>query len=99
MAVPSASHNAGAHRDNLTARSWRPRQAGTADSNDELVAEGREARLVGYCATCHGQNGEGIETVNGNHLGPSLAGVGAAAVDFQVGTGRMPMSQPGSRTR
>ena len=54
-----------------------PAQAGTADSNDELVAEGRELFLVG-CATCHGQNGEGIETVNGNHLGPSLAGVGAA---------------------
>ncbi len=32
---------------------------------------------------------------NGNQYGPPLAGVGAAAVDFQVGTGRMPMARPG----
>ena len=32
-----------------------------------------------------------------NNLGPSLVGVGAAAVDFQVGTGRMPMAQPGAQ--
>ncbi|MGO2752062.1 MAG: cytochrome bc1 complex diheme cytochrome c subunit [Pseudoclavibacter sp.] len=37
------------------------------------------------CATCHGMNAAGTEN------GPSLIGVGAAAVDFQVGTGRMPM--------
>jgi ubiquinol-cytochrome c reductase cytochrome c subunit len=70
-----------------------PAQAGTAESNEELVAEGRKLFLVG-CATCHGQNGEGTQTINGKNIGPSLAGVGAAAVDFQVGTGRMPMSQP-----
>jgi ubiquinol-cytochrome c reductase cytochrome c subunit len=29
--------------------------------------------------------------------GPSLIGVGAAAVDFQVGTGRMPAMQPGAQ--
>jgi ubiquinol-cytochrome c reductase cytochrome c subunit len=28
-------------------------------------------------------------------VAPSLAGVGAAAVDFQVGTGRMPLAGPG----
>jgi ubiquinol-cytochrome c reductase cytochrome c subunit len=73
-----------------------PAQAGTADSNDELVREGRQLFLVG-CATCHGENGEGIDTVKGNQLGPPLVGVGAAAVDFQVGTGRMPMAQPGQQ--
>ena len=31
----------------------------------------------------------------GSKAGPSLVGVGAAAVDFQVGTGRMPMAAPG----
>lgn len=36
------------------------------------------------CATCHGLDGAGTEA------GPSLVGVGAASVDFQVGTGRMP---------
>jgi ubiquinol-cytochrome c reductase cytochrome c subunit len=47
------------------------------------------------CASCHGQNAEGILTERGHNYGPSLVGVGAAAVDFQVGTGRMPMAQPG----
>ena len=60
------------------------------------VEEGRELFLVG-CSTCHGLNGEGITTDRGNNLGPSLVGVGAAAVDFQVGTGRMPMAQPGAQ--
>ena len=62
--------------------------------NEELVAKGRQLFLVG-CASCHGQNGEGILTQRGTQYGPSLVGVGAAAVDFQVGTGRMPMAQPG----
>ena len=34
---------------------------------------------------------------SGSQYGPSLVGVGAAAVDFQVGTGRMPMAQPGAQ--
>ena len=33
----------------------------------------------------------------GKIIGPPLVGVGAAAVDFQVGTGRMPMAQPGAQ--
>ncbi len=41
------------------------------------------------CATCHGMNLEGTEA------GPTLIGVGAASVDFQVGTGRMPMANTG----
>ena len=70
--------------------------AGSARADEELVAEGRKLFLVG-CSFCHGQNGEGVSTLDGNQLGPSLAGVGAAAVDFQVGTGRMPMAQPGAQ--
>jgi ubiquinol-cytochrome c reductase cytochrome c subunit len=70
-----------------------PAQATEQESDTELVAQGRELFLVG-CAFCHGQNGEGVRTQNGNQLGPSLVGVGAAAVDFQVGTGRMPMQAP-----
>ncbi|GHD40380.1 cystathionine beta-lyase [Mycetocola manganoxydans] len=41
------------------------------------------------CASCHGLDLEGTEDA------PSLIGVGAAAVDFQVGTGRMPMQAHG----
>jgi ubiquinol-cytochrome c reductase cytochrome c subunit len=74
-----------------------PAQAQDQESDAELAAKGRELFLVG-CAFCHGQNGEGISTVReGNEIGPSLVGVGAAAVDFQVGTGRMPLVQPGAQ--
>jgi ubiquinol-cytochrome c reductase cytochrome c subunit len=47
------------------------------------------------CASCHGLNAEGRATGDGIKIaGPALAGVGAAAVDFQVGTGRMPLARP-----
>jgi ubiquinol-cytochrome c reductase cytochrome c subunit len=36
------------------------------------------------CATCHGAEG------GGTAMGPSLLHVGAAAIDFQLSTGRMP---------
>ena len=61
-----------------------------------MVAKGRELFLVG-CSFCHGANGEGQQTKGGDALGPALVGVGAAAVDFQVGTGRMPAAQPGQQ--
>ena len=73
-----------------------PAQAEDSTASAEQVAQGRELFLVS-CAFCHGQNGEGVPTEDGNQLGPSLVGVGAAAVDFQVGTGRMPMVQPGAQ--
>jgi ubiquinol-cytochrome c reductase cytochrome c subunit len=38
------------------------------------------------CASCHGQTGEGSQR------GPALSGVGPADVDFQLSTGRMPLS-------
>ncbi len=41
------------------------------------------------CSTCHGASAAGTQDA------PSLIGVGAAAVDFQVGTGRMPMQASG----
>jgi ubiquinol-cytochrome c reductase cytochrome c subunit len=70
--------------------------ADSTKSDEELVDQGRKLFLVG-CSFCHGQNGEGVSTSDGNQLGPSLVGVGAAAVDFQVGTGRMPAVQPGAQ--
>jgi ubiquinol-cytochrome c reductase cytochrome c subunit len=46
------------------------------------------------CASCHGPAGAGTE------YGPSLLGVGAAAVDFQLTTGRMPFAgQPGTQAK
>jgi ubiquinol-cytochrome c reductase cytochrome c subunit len=76
--------------------SFAPAQAGKAESNEELIEEGRELFLVS-CSFCHGQNGEGLLTKDGDNFGPPLTDVGAAAVDFQVGTGRMPLQQPGAQ--
>ena len=76
-----------------------PASAETAKANDaDQVAKGKSLFLVG-CASCHGKNAEGIQTKRGNQYGPPLVGVGAAAVDFQVGTGRMPMAQPGTQAQ
>ncbi len=72
-----------------------PAQAGT-DQSAAQVSSGRHLFLVG-CSFCHGQNGQGVTTLDGNQIGPPLAGVGAASVDFQVGTGRMPAAQPGAQ--
>lgn len=72
----------------------RPAAAGeSARSDTDLIAEGRELFVVG-CSTCHGLNAEGIETKSGSNNGPPLIGVGAAAVDFQMETGRMPLARP-----
>lgn len=53
-------------------------------SKSTLIAEGKEIFLKG-CSSCHGLN------LEGGAVAPSLIGVGAASVDFQVGSGRMPM--------
>jgi ubiquinol-cytochrome c reductase cytochrome c subunit len=73
-----------------------PANADAPTDDAATIAEGKALFQVG-CASCHGQNAEGIQTAKGNQYGPSLVGVGAAAVDFQVGTGRMPMAQPGAQ--
>jgi len=70
--------------------------ADSAKSDQELADQGRKLFLVS-CASCHGQNGEGIPSEDGNILGPSLVGVGAAAANFQLTTGRMPAVQPGAQ--
>lgn len=49
------------------------------------------------CATCHGLDAQGTKDAEGHQIAPSLIGVGAAAVDFQVGTGRMPAAAPGAQ--
>ena len=74
-----------------------PAQADSQPSETEKVAQGKELFLAS-CSFCHGKNGEGVPTVRpGYQLGPSLVGVGAAAVDFQVSTGRMPLVQQGQQ--
>ena len=63
-----------------------PAQAQVDLTSAQTIAEGKKF-FQSNCATCHGM------ALQGSASGPSLIGVGAAAVDFQVGTGRMPLAQ------
>ena len=65
-----------------------PKNADAATDNTATVAAGKKL-FQSNCASCHGLS------ASGGDGGPSLVGVGAAAVDFQVGTGRMPLANPG----
>jgi ubiquinol-cytochrome c reductase cytochrome c subunit len=56
----------------------------TPTASAEQIAKGQQIFEV-TCATCHGMQAQGTS------VAPSLIGVGAAAVDFQVSTGRMPL--------
>ena len=58
-----------------------PALAGDYDRGRTLYEEG--------CVSCHGLARTGVA-----HRGPSLQRVGAAAVDFYVSTGRMPLDDP-----
>ncbi|MCB0917228.1 MAG: c-type cytochrome [Actinobacteria bacterium] len=62
-------------------------EAKSAEQDQALIDEGRQLFLEG-CSSCHGNQGTGTET------GPSLIGVGAANVHFQMATGRMPLAGP-----
>ena len=60
-----------------------------ASADEDLTAQVREGKALyeTSCITCHGANLQGV-----NDRGPSLIGVGEAAVYFQVSSGRMPMA-------
>ena len=55
----------------------------SAVASADQINEGRKLFLAN-CASCHGKNAEGTKAA------PSLIGVGGAAVEFQVDSGRMP---------
>jgi ubiquinol-cytochrome c reductase cytochrome c subunit len=57
-------------------------------TSQQTITEGQKL-FQANCATCHGLNAQGSTEA------PSLIGVGAASVDFQVGTGRMPLQANG----
>lgn len=63
-------------------------QQTSAETDMSLQIEEGKALFDITCSSCHGLNGEGTSQ------GPSLVGVGAASVDFQMGTGRMPAARP-----
>ena len=66
--------------------------AESASASEQTVSEGKRL-FAANCATCHGLAADGTDA------GPSLIGVGAASVDFQVGTGRMPLAASGPQAQ
>jgi ubiquinol-cytochrome c reductase cytochrome c subunit len=62
--------------------------ASTSTASADDIAQGQKL-FIANCATCHGISAGGRDNA------PSLIGVGAASVDFQVGTGRMPLQASG----
>ncbi|MGV3732598.1 MAG: c-type cytochrome [Microcella sp.] len=62
--------------------------AETTAASAQLIDEGGKL-FAANCASCHGLDAQGTAA------GPTLIGAGALAVDFQVGTGRMPMAASG----
>ncbi len=70
--------------------SVQPAEAAMAVGTETQVEAGRQLYLEG-CSSCHGLEAQGTQS------GPTLIGVGAAAVHFQVSTGRMPLAAPGAQ--
>ncbi|KZM73786.1 c-type cytochrome [Nocardia terpenica] len=67
-------------------------QVATANEDQSaLLREGKQLYDTS-CITCHGANLQGVQD-----RGPSLIGVGEAAVYFQVSSGRMPAAANGSQ--
>jgi ubiquinol-cytochrome c reductase cytochrome c subunit len=67
-----------------------PQAEAASGASVESIKDGR-ALFLRNCSSCHGLNSEGSSDA------PSLIGVGAAAVDFQVSTGRMPAAADGAQ--
>lgn len=65
-----------------------PKVAGAETAGAGSISNGQKLFLAN-CASCHGTNAQGRAG-----FAPTLIGVGAADVDFQVGTGRMPAARP-----
>jgi ubiquinol-cytochrome c reductase cytochrome c subunit len=61
-----------------------------AEDTPTLSAAAEQGKRIyeNSCIDCHGRDGQGV-----HDRGPSLIGVGSAAVEFQVGTGRMPLAR------
>ena len=61
--------------------------AGDQKALDAQIAAGQKLFVEG-CSSCHGL------AAQGGPAAPTLIGVGSAAVDFQISTGRMPLAAP-----
>jgi ubiquinol-cytochrome c reductase cytochrome c subunit len=94
LVITAASSDAPAQSDAGGARHGAPGvQIPPGVTEDQLQGEGRRLFEEG-CSSCHGMNARGIAG-----RGPSLRGVGEAAADFYLRTGRMPLDDPEDQPR
>jgi ubiquinol-cytochrome c reductase cytochrome c subunit len=68
---------------------WSLRPAPSRARSPDL-AQG-QSLYVANCSTCHGLDAKGTQN------GPALQGLGPAAVDFMISSGRMPLANPGAQ--
>src|SRR4029453_2999035 len=68
-----------------------PRGGDTPARGAAALAADGAALYLNSCSACHGPNGEGTTG------GPPLKDAGAAAADFYLRTGRMPLGSPEQR--
>jgi len=62
----------------------------SAETGTQQDIEAGKALFQATCSSCHGLEAQGTDEA------PSLIGAGAAAVDFQMSTGRMPAKEVGA---
>ncbi len=79
----------------IAASTTKATAASHGDASTQIEA-GHKLFLEG-CSSCHGWKAEGGFQPGGEIAGPSLIGVGPAAVDFMLSTGRMPLANLGSQ--
>jgi ubiquinol-cytochrome c reductase cytochrome c subunit len=69
---------------------WPIAAGGQNPQSDAGAGPGSGAALYADgCVSCHGEDARGVAG-----RGPSLRGVGEAAIDFYLATGRMPLAEP-----
>ena len=66
-------------------------QSAQADDTGQVAIDAGNKLYLTGCSSCHGMQAQGSQN------GPTLLGVGAASVHFQVATGRMPLAAPGAQ--
>jgi ubiquinol-cytochrome c reductase cytochrome c subunit len=73
-------------------------EATAPSASTTMIEEGHKLFLEG-CSSCHGLKADGGYQPDGTVAGPPLIGVGSAAVNFQVSTGRMPLANPSAQAQ
>lgn len=73
----------------FTARSSSASPASVSTNPADISAG--ETLYIAHCSSCHGPNGVGTQKA------PALISAGAAAADFYLSTGRMPLNYPGQQ--